>query len=137
MAFRDVVQLLLERSQAIPLRPVAGLPNNRAWSSCFQGYQLLSDRWWRRLDTALCTRVCDTLAMSMLPSRCLAVPTAMGFISKVSTIGRIHHINVVRLVGFCAEEMRRALVYYVFKASPASGRKFFLGVLVTLLAKAE
>ena len=32
------------------------------------------------------------------------------FISEVSTIGRIHHINVVRLVGFCAEEMRRALV---------------------------
>ncbi|CAD6231175.1 unnamed protein product [Miscanthus lutarioriparius] len=33
------------------------------------------------------------------------------FISEVSTIGRIHHINVVRLVGFCAEEMRRALIY--------------------------
>uniref|UniRef100_A0ACD5TYL7 Uncharacterized protein n=1 Tax=Avena sativa TaxID=4498 RepID=A0ACD5TYL7_AVESA len=33
------------------------------------------------------------------------------FISEVSTIGRIHHMNVVRLVGFCAEEMRRALVY--------------------------
>ncbi|KAF0899013.1 hypothetical protein E2562_012704 [Oryza meyeriana var. granulata] len=33
------------------------------------------------------------------------------FISEVSTIGRIHHINVVRLVGFCSEEMKRALVY--------------------------
>ncbi|XP_012701229.1 rust resistance kinase Lr10 [Setaria italica] len=33
------------------------------------------------------------------------------FISEVSTIGMIHHINVVRLVGFCAEEMQRALVY--------------------------
>ncbi|VAH55229.1 unnamed protein product [Triticum turgidum subsp. durum] len=33
------------------------------------------------------------------------------FISEVSTIGRIHHINVVRLVGFCSDEMRRALVY--------------------------
>lgn len=33
------------------------------------------------------------------------------FISEVSTIGRIHHVNVVRLVGFCSEEMRRALVY--------------------------
>lgn len=39
------------------------------------------------------------------------------FISEVSTIGRIHHINVVRLVGFCAEEMRRALVCeYIFSA---------------------
>ncbi|XP_062203580.1 rust resistance kinase Lr10-like [Phragmites australis] len=33
------------------------------------------------------------------------------FISEVATIGRIHHVNVVRLVGFCSEEMRRALVY--------------------------
>ncbi|KAK3163702.1 hypothetical protein QOZ80_1AG0007180 [Eleusine coracana subsp. coracana] len=33
------------------------------------------------------------------------------FISEVSTIGRIHHVNVVRLVGFCSEESQRALVY--------------------------
>ncbi|CAL4977413.1 unnamed protein product [Urochloa decumbens] len=33
------------------------------------------------------------------------------FISELSTIGNIHHVNVVRLVGFCSEEMRRALVY--------------------------
>uniref|UniRef100_A0A0D9UW38 Protein kinase domain-containing protein n=1 Tax=Leersia perrieri TaxID=77586 RepID=A0A0D9UW38_9ORYZ len=33
------------------------------------------------------------------------------FINEVSTIGRIHHVNVVRLVGFCSEEMTRALVY--------------------------
>uniref|UniRef100_A0A453MG65 Protein kinase domain-containing protein n=1 Tax=Aegilops tauschii subsp. strangulata TaxID=200361 RepID=A0A453MG65_AEGTS len=33
------------------------------------------------------------------------------FISEVSTIGRIHHVNVVHLMGFCSEEMRRALIY--------------------------
>uniref|UniRef100_M8CZM1 Cysteine-rich receptor-like protein kinase 37 n=1 Tax=Aegilops tauschii TaxID=37682 RepID=M8CZM1_AEGTA len=33
------------------------------------------------------------------------------FINEVSIIGRIHHVNVVRLMGFCSEEMRRALVY--------------------------
>ncbi|XP_006643671.1 rust resistance kinase Lr10-like isoform X1 [Oryza brachyantha] len=33
------------------------------------------------------------------------------FISEVSTISRIHHVNVVRLVGFCSEELRRALLY--------------------------
>ncbi|XP_051222531.1 LEAF RUST 10 DISEASE-RESISTANCEUS RECEPTOR-LIKE PROTEIN KINASE-like 2.5 [Lolium perenne] len=33
------------------------------------------------------------------------------FINEVSTIGMIHHVNVVRLLGFCSEEMRRALVY--------------------------
>ncbi|XP_021283079.1 rust resistance kinase Lr10-like isoform X2 [Herrania umbratica] len=33
------------------------------------------------------------------------------FINEVGTIGKIHHINVVRLVGFCADGFRRALVY--------------------------
>ncbi|KAK7385014.1 hypothetical protein VNO78_30721 [Psophocarpus tetragonolobus] len=33
------------------------------------------------------------------------------FISEVATIGRIHHMNVVRLIGFCVEESNRALVY--------------------------
>lgn len=33
------------------------------------------------------------------------------FISEVASIGSIHHVNVVRLVGFCSEPMRRALVY--------------------------
>ncbi|KAJ1282994.1 hypothetical protein BS78_03G093600 [Paspalum vaginatum] len=33
------------------------------------------------------------------------------FISEVATIGKIHHVNVVRLIGFCSEETSRALVY--------------------------
>ncbi|KAF4346875.1 hypothetical protein G4B88_017008, partial [Cannabis sativa] len=33
------------------------------------------------------------------------------FLNEVATIGQIHHINVVRLVGYCAEGLRRALVY--------------------------
>ncbi|XP_039687653.1 LEAF RUST 10 DISEASE-RESISTANCEUS RECEPTOR-LIKE PROTEIN KINASE-like 2.1 [Medicago truncatula] len=33
------------------------------------------------------------------------------FISEVSTIGRIYHLNVVRLLGFCIEGSKRALVY--------------------------
>ncbi|XP_011003873.1 PREDICTED: probable receptor-like protein kinase At1g67000 [Populus euphratica] len=33
------------------------------------------------------------------------------FINEVATIGRIHHVNVVRLIGFCAEGSKRALVY--------------------------
>ncbi|KAG8367235.1 hypothetical protein BUALT_Bualt16G0051500 [Buddleja alternifolia] len=33
------------------------------------------------------------------------------FINEVGTIGTIHHVNVVRLVGFCAEGFRRALLY--------------------------
>ncbi|KAL2550716.1 Rust resistance kinase Lr10 [Forsythia ovata] len=32
------------------------------------------------------------------------------FIIEVGTIGRIHHVNVVRLVGYCADGFRRALV---------------------------
>lgn len=33
------------------------------------------------------------------------------FISEVATIGRIHHVHVVRLVGFCAEGPKCALVH--------------------------
>ena len=33
------------------------------------------------------------------------------FINEVATIGRIHHVHVVQLIGFCAEGSKRALVY--------------------------
>ncbi|XP_077212356.1 rust resistance kinase Lr10-like [Tasmannia lanceolata] len=33
------------------------------------------------------------------------------FINEVATIGRIHHVNVVKLLGFCSEGSKRALVY--------------------------
>ncbi|KAF5451054.1 hypothetical protein F2P56_031353 [Juglans regia] len=33
------------------------------------------------------------------------------FISEVATIGTIHHINIVQLIGFCVEGSKRALVY--------------------------
>ena len=33
------------------------------------------------------------------------------FINEVGTMGRIHRVNVVRLVGFCVDGFRRALVY--------------------------
>lgn len=33
------------------------------------------------------------------------------FINEVATIGGIHHINVVQLIGFCVERSKQALVY--------------------------
>ncbi|XP_054822425.1 rust resistance kinase Lr10-like [Prosopis cineraria] len=33
------------------------------------------------------------------------------FMAEVSTIGRVHHFNLVRLLGFCIETDKRALVY--------------------------
>ena len=33
------------------------------------------------------------------------------FINEVATLGMIHHVNVVRLLGFCSEGRKRALVY--------------------------
>ncbi|CAN6697559.1 unnamed protein product [Malus baccata var. baccata] len=43
----------------------------------------------------------------------LSKPKANGqdFISEIATIGRIHHANVVQLVGYCVEGSKRALVY--------------------------
>lgn len=34
-----------------------------------------------------------------------------SFLAEVKTIGGIHHVNLVRLVGFCAEKSHRLLVY--------------------------
>ncbi|KAH6775425.1 hypothetical protein C2S52_012986, partial [Perilla frutescens var. hirtella] len=34
-----------------------------------------------------------------------------SFLAEVETIGSIHHINLVRLIGFCAEKSHRLLVY--------------------------
>lgn len=33
------------------------------------------------------------------------------FLAEVKTIGNIHHVNLVKLIGFCAERSRRLLVY--------------------------
>ncbi|XP_038972582.1 rust resistance kinase Lr10-like [Phoenix dactylifera] len=33
------------------------------------------------------------------------------FVNEVGTIGRIYHVNVVRLLGFCADGFKRALIY--------------------------
>ena len=33
------------------------------------------------------------------------------FINEVATMGRIHHANVVHLIGFCADGVKRALIY--------------------------
>jgi serine/threonine protein kinase len=33
------------------------------------------------------------------------------FINEVATIGRIHHVNVVQLIGFCVQGPNRALIY--------------------------
>ncbi|KAJ8775220.1 hypothetical protein K2173_020224 [Erythroxylum novogranatense] len=33
------------------------------------------------------------------------------FINEVGTIGTIHHVNVVKLIGFCVQGLKRALVY--------------------------
>ncbi|KAL4600326.1 hypothetical protein ACB092_11G190600 [Castanea dentata] len=33
------------------------------------------------------------------------------FISEVATLGRIHHTNVVQLIGFCVEGLKHALIY--------------------------
>ncbi|GAU30850.1 hypothetical protein TSUD_15360 [Trifolium subterraneum] len=33
------------------------------------------------------------------------------FVNEVATIGRIHHVNVVQLIGFCVEGSKHALIY--------------------------
>ncbi|XP_061358261.1 rust resistance kinase Lr10-like isoform X2 [Gastrolobium bilobum] len=40
-----------------------------------------------------------------------AKASGQDFINEVATIGRIHHVNVVQLIGFCVEGSKRALIY--------------------------
>ncbi|KAK2399378.1 rust resistance kinase Lr10 [Trifolium repens] len=56
------------------------------------------------------------------------------FINEVGTMGKIHHLNVVRLLGFCADGFHRALVYDFFPngslekfISPLNNKDNFLG----------
>ncbi|XP_074338889.1 rust resistance kinase Lr10-like [Apium graveolens] len=42
---------------------------------------------------------------------CFNTSSAQDFINEIGTIGRIHHVNIVKLVGFCFEGKKRALIY--------------------------
>ncbi|KAI5582899.1 hypothetical protein BDE02_07G117000 [Populus trichocarpa] len=55
-------------------------------------------------------------------------------VNEMGTMARIHHVNVVRLIGFCADGFRRALVYEYLPndslqkfISSANARNVFLG----------
>ncbi|XP_059630580.1 rust resistance kinase Lr10-like isoform X2 [Cornus florida] len=50
----------------------------------------------------------DLVAIKVLG---MSKANGQDFISEVATIGRIHRVNVVRMVGFCSEGSKRALVY--------------------------
>ncbi|XP_050136555.1 rust resistance kinase Lr10-like isoform X1 [Malus sylvestris] len=56
------------------------------------------------------------------------------FVNEVRTMGHIHHVNVARLVGFCADGFVRALIYEFFPngslqdfISSADSKNSFLG----------
>ncbi|KAI5394257.1 hypothetical protein KIW84_061089 [Lathyrus oleraceus] len=51
------------------------------------------------------------VAVKMLKN---TVDDGKEFINEVKAMGKIHHINVVRLIGFCADGCYRALVYNFF-----------------------
>ena len=40
------------------------------------------------------------------------------FINEVATIGRIHHENVVQLIGYCVEGLKHALIYEFMPNGP-------------------
>ncbi|XP_068667127.1 rust resistance kinase Lr10-like [Aristolochia californica] len=48
------------------------------------------------------------VAVKMLSN---ANSNGQDFINEVATIGRIHHANIVALIGFCAEGSKRAVIY--------------------------
>ncbi|KAJ6792718.1 rust resistance kinase Lr10-like isoform X1 [Iris pallida] len=59
--------------------------------------------------------------------------TGDEFINEVVTMGRIHHMNVVRLLGYCPEGPRRALIYE-FRINRWIG-SFSLGIMIERLQR--
>ncbi|XVF79247.1 hypothetical protein PTKIN_Ptkin14bG0205700 [Pterospermum kingtungense] len=53
-------------------------------------------------------RSCSLVAVKVLGK---SKANGEDFINEVATIGRIHHINVAKLIGFCVEGSKHALVY--------------------------
>ncbi|XP_073223624.1 rust resistance kinase Lr10-like isoform X3 [Cicer arietinum] len=41
----------------------------------------------------------------------VSLGNGQDFLNEVGTMGRIHHVNIVRLIGFCADGFKRALIY--------------------------
>lgn len=71
------------------------------------------------------------LAVKMLHN---AEEDGKEFINEVGTMGKIHHLNVVCLLGFCANGFHCALVYDIFQngslqkfISPPTNKDSFLG----------
>jgi serine/threonine protein kinase len=83
----------------------------------------------------------DTVFKRTLPSGRLVAIKMLGkfkangqdFISEFATIGRIHHVNVVQLIGFCVEGSKRALVYE-FMPNGSLNKYIFLSEVHTLLS---
>ncbi|XP_011037151.1 PREDICTED: glycerophosphodiester phosphodiesterase protein kinase domain-containing GDPDL2-like [Populus euphratica] len=72
-----------------------------------------------------------TVAVKLLSN---SIGKGEEFINEVGTMANIHHVNVVRLIGFCADGFRRALVYESLPndslqkfISSADSRNLFLG----------
>ncbi|XP_062120154.1 rust resistance kinase Lr10-like [Humulus lupulus] len=54
------------------------------------------------------------------------------FINEIATIGRIHHVNVVHLIGFCVHSSKNALVYDFM--SNGSLEKYIFSQGITILS---
>nr|CAD1842732.1 unnamed protein product [Ananas comosus var. bracteatus] len=84
-----------------------------------------------RIQSVFPGGVLVAVKMLLSNSRC----NGEEFINEVSTIGRIHHVNVIKLVGFCSEGSKRALVYeympqgsldkHIFTSNGVAGRRTF------------
>ncbi|WMV53658.1 hypothetical protein MTR67_047043 [Solanum verrucosum] len=92
-------------------------------SNCISGVQIQKEAFVNRMTRGFKEKLGEggygTVYKGKLQSRrdvavkMLSKPKADGqdFMNEVATIGRIHHVNVVGLVGYCVEGTKCALVY--------------------------
>ncbi|XP_050387206.1 rust resistance kinase Lr10-like [Argentina anserina] len=63
-----------------------------------------------------------------------AKANGQDFMNEVATIGRIHHVNVVQMIGYCAEGTKRALIYE-YMSNGSLDKHIFSKGLITLSCK--
>uniref|UniRef100_A0A6N2MQR1 Protein kinase domain-containing protein n=1 Tax=Salix viminalis TaxID=40686 RepID=A0A6N2MQR1_SALVM len=102
----------LERMTLLPVKDYKNMSFKEIHSLLEYGFELS----WHSSSCGSCSTIC--YVDNSYDTKCTAIKilgksTANGqdFINEVATIGRVHHTNVVQLVGFCAERSKRALVY--------------------------
>ncbi|PIA33931.1 hypothetical protein AQUCO_03900054v1 [Aquilegia coerulea] len=107
----NVTETIVHENPEDPLAMVSGMPRNFS----FNDLKLATANFSKKLGRGGFGSVFEgnlgnvtKIAVKQLDQ---ANQGTNEFLAEVKTIGSLHHVNLVRLIGFCAEDSHRLLVY--------------------------